>query len=95
MGDKLQLYYKFYNLSRQQLEEMKAGNFDEAVRLIHRKNLILQKIADVNVEEEIKKHPDSRHIARELRDLMIRLGELEDKNIEKLQEKSEERKSRV
>ena len=80
--DKLQLYYKLYDLSRQQNEAIKEEDVDEVLSILQDKKEIIDELDDVNLEEEIRSHPNPQDTLYEMRDLMERLTEMEDENVE-------------
>ncbi len=92
--DNLQLYYKLYDLSRQQCEEIEAGNIDAVLEIIDKKQTIFDQIEDVSIGEEIKNHRSPREIAGEIRELLKELEKLERENARKLKKLIEELEKR-
>lgn len=80
--DNLQLYYKLYDLSRQQNEAIQEEDVDEVLSILQDKKEIIEKLEDVNIEEEIRNHPQPEETLYEMRELMDKLSDMEDENVE-------------
>ncbi len=85
--DKLKLYYKLYDLSRQQNEAIKDEDVDKVLNLLEEKSAILEKLDGVDLKEEIRNHRNPEETLKEMQNLMEKLAELEDENV-KLMEKN-------
>ncbi|MGM0420945.1 MAG: hypothetical protein ACQEQG_08085 [Bacillota bacterium] len=85
-NDKLQLYYKLYDLSRRQKEEILHGSIDNVLQIIQEKSEILSKLEDVDLAAEIRSHHDPQGTLIEMQTLLEGLTELEEENAELLRE---------
>lgn len=93
--DKLQLYYKLYELSRQQREEILTGTIDKVLEIIREKSELVFELEKVDLEAEIKSHQDPQGTLIEMQNLLKRLTELEQENTELLQDMAPDLKNKV
>lgn len=82
VNDNLQLYYKLYDLSRQQNEAIQDDDVDEVLSILQAKKEILGELEDVELEEEIRSHSNPQETLHEMRQLLEKLSEMEDENVE-------------
>jgi len=93
--DKLQLYYKLYDLSRRQREEILTGTIDNVLDIIKKKSEIVLKLEEVDLEEEIRSHKDPQGTLIEMQNLLKRLTELEQENAELLRDMAPDLENKV
>ncbi|MFW5790256.1 MAG: hypothetical protein ACOCWE_03270 [Bacillota bacterium] len=93
--DKLQLYYKLYDLSRQQREEVLTGTIDKVLDIIRQKSELVLKLEDVDLEAEIRSHNDPQGTLIEMQNLLKRLTELEQENSELLRDMAPDLENKV
>jgi len=82
VNDNLQLYYKLYDLSRQQNEAIQEEDVDEVLSILQAKKEILGELEDVELEEEIRSHSNPQETLHEMRQLLEKLSEMEDENVD-------------
>ena len=93
--DKLQFYYKLYDLSRRQREEILTGTIDNVLDIIKKKSEIVLKLEEVDLEEEIRSHKDPQGTLIEMQNLLKRLTELEQENAELLRDMAPDLENKV
>ena len=93
--DKLQLYYKLYDLSRQQREEILTGTIDNVLDIIRQKSELVLELEEVDIEEEIRSHKDPQGTLIEMQNLLKRLTELEHENTELLKDMAPDLENKV
>lgn len=93
--DKLQLYYKLYDLSRRQREEILTGTIDNVLDIIRQKSELVLELENVDIEEEIRSHKDPQGTLIEMQNLLKRLTELEQENTELLRDMAPDLKNKV
>ena len=86
VNDNLRLYYQLYDLSRQQNEAIQDEDVDEVIAILQDKKEIIEKLEGINVEEEIRAHPNPEKTLNELQELMEKLNKLEEENVELMEE---------
>ncbi len=93
--DKLQLYYKLYDLSRQQREEILTGTIDNVLDIIRHKSELVLELENVDLEKEIRSHKDPQGTLIEMQNLLKRLTELEHENTELLKDMAPDLENKV
>ena len=93
--DKLQLYYKLYDLSRRQREEILTGTIDNVLDIIRQKSELVLELENVDIEEEIRLHKDPQGTLIEMQNLLKRLTELEQQNTELLRDMAPDLENKV
>ncbi len=93
--DKLQLYYKLYDLSRRQREEILTGTIDNVLDIIRQKSDLVLELENVDIEEEIRSHKDPQGTLIEMQNLLKRLTELEQQNTELLRDMAPDLENKV
>ncbi len=93
--DKLQLYYKLYDLSRQQREEILTGTIDKVLEIIREKSELVLELEEVDLEAEIRAHKDPQGTLIEMQNLLKRLTELEQENTELLRDMAPDLENKV
>lgn len=93
--DKLQLYYKLYDLSRRQREEILTGTIDNVLDIIRQKSELVLELENVDIEEEIRSHKDPQGTLIEMQNLLKRLTELEQQNTELLRDMAPDLENKV
>ena len=93
--DKLQLYYKLYDLSRRQREEILTGTIDNVLDIIRQKSELVLELESVDLEKEIRSHKDPQGTLIEMQNLLKRLTELEHENTELLKDMAPDLENKV
>lgn len=93
--DKLQLYYKLYDLSRRQREEILTGTIDKVLEIIRQKSELVLELEEIDLETEIRSHKDPRGTLIEMQNLLKRLTELEQENTELLRDMAPDLEQKV
>ncbi|MGM0414541.1 MAG: hypothetical protein ACQEQP_05115 [Bacillota bacterium] len=93
--DKLQLYYKLYDLSRRQREEILTGTIDKVLEIIRQKSELVLELEEIDLESEIRAHKDPRGTLIEMQNLLKRLTELEQENTELLKDMAPDLEQKV
>lgn len=83
------LYQKLYEFTKEQKRCIEESEFDELIKVLEKKNDIIDKIDEIEVKDYLKSQQNPKKTHQNLKEVMENIKELEEKNEEKLRAKKE------
>ena len=83
------LYENLYQLTKEQKKCIEANKFDELIKVLEKKDEIIDKIDKINLKEYLKSQNKPKEKHEKLKEVMENIKNLEEKNEEKLKKKKE------
>jgi len=84
-----ELYKKLYQLTKEQKKYIEENNFDELIKVLEKKDNIINKIDEINLKKYLKSQENPKNEHKNLKNIMEKIKNMEEKNEKKLKKKKE------
>ncbi|MFW6287671.1 MAG: flagellar export chaperone FlgN [bacterium] len=95
MKNLLELYQKLYKLTEKQKQVIAKGDYDSLLQLLDDKQSFIDEIDKVDVKTYIRQQDSPETFLANLKNIMIKLKKLEDKNAEMMKQKYGDMKAKL